>query len=605
MLKILKELFGYLPKRRTLRFGILLAGMICVALFETITAGVISFYAASFANPQLIIEQFLPRIQRILPAIPTVDARGLILVLSVCVIVLVATKNAFAAAVNYAMSLYTANISGQLGRLMFSGFMNMPYEWHIQHLSADLSQNVAWSQYFGNMLRAVLRLLSDSLIVAILLTTILIANPMISILVFLTIGGASVVIIGYTRRAIDKLTSKHQAYNVSINRELTTAFHGIKEIKLYNRTETFIERYAREYIGLARIEARLAFVNQLPGWLLEILGVGLLSTAIMIMFLWFGNSTAKITGTIALLAVTSWRVIPAISRILNSLNSMRESLPYVQTGLARLREVYAHPAQKRKRSAQRKEFAREFRIENVSFRYQGASTFAVEDLTLTVPRGQVLGIIGTSGAGKSTLADVAVGLLYPTNGELFLDGKRLKDDEIDGWQSLIGYVPQTPYMVPGTLAENIAFGLKKEDIDMDKVRRCCVMAAMEDFIDDLPEGLDSYIGERGVKLSGGQRQRVAIARALYNDPEVIIFDEATSALDEKNEQAIQNTINRLKERVTLIIIAHRLSTVEGCDKVVWLEKGKVRLIGDAPRVIAEYRNNTRSPVSDSGEENTP
>lgn len=589
MLGILRELFTYLPPRRTFRFTVLLAGMVLVAVLETLTAGVISFYAASFANPGLIIQDYIPKAQKVFPWIPSLDTKGLILALSLTVIALVVVKNAAAAVVTYATNLYTANVSGHLGRLMFGGFLDMPYEWHTRHFSADLIQNVGWSQYFGLLLRSVLKFVSDTLIVAILLTTILVANPAISVLVFLTIGGASLAIISHARRAIDRLTERQRAFNISINRQVSMAFHGIKELKVYNRTEGFIDAYADEFLGLARIEARLGFVNQLPGWLLEILGVGLLSSAIMIMFLWFGDSTAKITGTIALLAVTSWRVIPAMGRILNSLNSMRESLPYVQTGLGRLREVHARPRPARTGRPARKRFEEAFRVENVTFGYQGTNTFAVEDLTLTIPRGQVLGIIGTSGAGKSTLADITAGLLPPATGDLLLDGRRLAGEDLAGWQSLIGYVPQTPYILPGTLAENVAFGVRKEEIDMEKVMRCCRMAAMDDFLHELPQGIETYIGERGVKLSGGQRQRVAIARALYNDPEVIIFDEATSALDEKNEQAIQNTINTLKERITLIIIAHRLTTVEGCDRVVWLDKGRVRLVGDAKTVIAQFR----------------
>lgn len=597
IIETLKKLFKYLPAKRTRRFWIILLGMICVAVLETITAGVISFYAASFANPHLIIEDYLPRFQHILPGIIYLDSKGLILILSLSVIVLVIMKNTAMAVTSYTTSLFTANISGYLGEHMFSGFLKMPYEWHLQHHSADLIQGIGWSQSFGSLLTAVLKLISDILIVAILLTTILVANPAISLLVFLTIGGTSLLIIKNVRLSMDRLATIHRDYNFSINREITMSLHGIKEAKVYNRTNAFIRKYSRDIIGFARTDARLSFINQLPGWMLEILGISLLSTSIMIMFLWLGDSTVKITGTIALLAVTSWRVLPAMSRILNSMNAIRQALPYVHTGLNYLQEVDDLAEADQSPDYPNIGLKQEVRLENISFRYEGANKFAISDLTLTIPRGQTLGIIGTSGAGKSTLADIIIGLLHPTNGNITLDSQRLTNENLKNWQTLIGYVPQTPYIAPASLAENIAFGIRTDEINHEKVLKCCKMAAMDDFLHQLPDGINSFIGERGVKLSGGQRQRVAIARALYHDPEVIIFDEATSALDTRNEQTVQQTIYSLKDRMTLIIIAHRLTTVEGCDQIIWIEKGKIRLAGDADTILAQYREHHKQENS--------
>ncbi len=589
MITVLRTLFGHLPPKRTRRFWIILLGMICVAVLETVTAGAISFYAASVANPQAIITDHLPRFQHLIPGIASLDSRRLILILSLTVIVLILMKNAAMAVSTYTTSLFTANISGYLGEHMLEGFLEMPYEWHLQHNSADLIQGIGWSQYFGILLTAVLKLVSDILIVAILLITILIANPTISLLVFLSIGGTSLLIIRYVRRIMDRLAEVHRDYNAAINREVTMALHGIKEVKIYHCGDAFTRKYAESIFGFAHTDARLSFINQLPGWLLEVLGVVLLSSSIVIMFLWLGNSTVKITGTIALLAVTSWRVLPAMSRILNSLNAMRQALPYVHIGLGFLKEIDDRAATGKKAGMSATGFIRELKLADVSFGYEGTDRAALAGIDLDIPRGQTLGIIGTSGAGKSTLADVIIGLLRPTGGTMTLDGLKLADGNVKAWQTLIGYVPQTPYIAPASLAENVAFGVRPEDIDHEKVLKCCRMAAMDDFLHQLPEGIGSNLGERGVKLSGGQRQRVAIARALYHDPEVIIFDEATSALDARNEQAVQQTIYSLKDRMTLIIIAHRLTTVEGCDRIVWIENGEIRLAGDADTVLAAYR----------------
>ena len=572
----------------------ILIGMVAVALLETFAAGAISFYAASVANPYAILADHLPRLEFLIPGIADLSIKRLITILSIGVVLVIVLKNAASAVTTYASRLFAANISGYIGEYLLKGFLDMPYEWHLQHNSADLIQGIGWRVYLGNLITAALKLLSDTLIVLILLTTLLIASPAISLLVFLTLGGTSLLIMRRVRHTMEHLATAHREYNTSINRQITQSLHGVKEVKIYNRSSAFSERYNQEVHAFARADARFAFINQVPGWLLEIIGIAMLSSSIWIMFFWFGDSTVKITGTIALLAVTSWRVLPAMSRILNNSNSIRQALPYVHSVLSYLDEI---PKSEITYQPLRQGFHNELRLEKISFRYHGASRNALSDIDFMIRRGQTIGIIGTSGAGKSTLVDVIIGLLPPSSGRILLDGKEIDGPSLRAWQALIGYVPQTPYIAPASLAENVAFGLRHSDIDYDKVLQCCRLAAMDDFLHQLPNGLDSFIGERGVKLSGGQRQRVAIARALYRDPEVIIFDEATSALDNKNEEAIQQTIFSLKNKMTLIIIAHRLSTVEGCDEIVWLENGKLRMTGEPGKVLDAYTQSHAGALS--------
>ena len=213
----------------------------------------------------------------------------------------------------------------------------------------------------------------------------------------------------------------------------------------------------------------------------------------------------------------------------------------------------------------------------------------LEAVSFCVAKGETVGIVGESGAGKSTLMDLLMGLLTPTSGALCLDGQPLDDSGRRGLAEIIGYVPQFPYIYDATLAENVAFGVLRAEIDMARVEAACRQAAVHEFLVQLPEGYQTVLGERGVRLSGGQQQRVCIARALYRKPEVLIFDEATSSLDTKSEKQIQQTIMRLKGSVTMILVAHRLSTVEGCDRLVWIEDGRVRQIGSPDEVLPGYR----------------
>jgi len=237
----------------------------------------------------------------------------------------------------------------------------------------------------------------------------------------------------------------------------------------------------------------------------------------------------------------------------------------------------------------RPSFGQELRAEHLAFHYDGSDTAVLENVDFCVPKGETVGIVGESGAGKSTLMDLLMGLLTPTSGALCLDSHPLDEAGRRGLAEIIGYVPQFPYIYDATLAENIAFGVPSADIDMLRVEAACRQAAVHEFLAQLPEGYDTVLGERGIRLSGGQQQRVCIARALYRKPEVLIFDEATSSLDTKSEKQIQQTIMRLKGSVTMILVAHRLSTVEGCDRLVWIENGRVRQVGTPAEVLPGYR----------------
>ena len=241
------------------------------------------------------------------------------------------------------------------------------------------------------------------------------------------------------------------------------------------------------------------------------------------------------------------------------------------------------------------DFSNTIKFNNVSFCYDNNGRKVLHDLCFEIKKGETIGIIGTSGAGKSTLVDLLIGLLEPFKGTISIDDKVLTHEFLAQWLRITGYVSQSPYIYDGTLAENAAFGMDQADIDREQVRKCCTMASMDDFIQDLPDNIDSSIGERGIKLSGGQQQRVAIARALYNKPEVMIFDEATSSLDTKSEKAIQKTIYSFKGKQTLIIIAHRLTTIEDCDKVIWLEKGRIKMIGKPEKVLGFYNQVESDP----------
>ncbi len=293
----------------------------------------------------------------------------------------------------------------------------------------------------------------------------------------------------------------------------------------------------------------------------------------------------------ALLGIAAWRILPALNRIISSLTRIRVAIPFIQSELEYLDQSVHNVESCNLATTDSlfQGFNRELKLKNVNFKYETGTNFIINNISFTIGKGETIGIIGASGSGKSTLVDLIIGLLAPVSGDLEIDSKPMNKDNFTNWVQHLGYVSQSPYIYDGSLVENVAFGVPTEKIDRKKVVSCCRMASM-DFLEGLSDGIDTRVGERGIRLSGGQQQRIAIARALYCDPEVLIFDEATSSLDSKSEKAIQQTMYSFKGQRTLIIIAHRLSTVEECDRLLWIHDGKLRMMDKPDVVLPNYKS---------------
>lgn len=588
ILDALHGILGFLPAKRQNRFWTILLSMLIVAGLETATAGLIAVYASAIVNPELIIKVHLPRLKQLTQISINLDTDTLILYMSIAVVVALAIKNTCQALTVYASKLYAGSISGFLSQKMLDGFLRLPYEWHLKHNPTDLIQSIQWRIYFNNILTTTMRVISDSLVITLMIASIIAVAPLLSVPVISVLGLTSVVIIRHNRIRLSVAATRGRDYNRAINQQAAKAINGIKDIKIYRQEANFVDHYNRDVTALSRLEAIIQLLRQFPMWILETTGFAMLGTAVCYLYLVSNASNAKITGIISLLAVTAWRVLPAMIRIMEGVGIIRESLPYINTNLDYLKE--ADDQLKAIKNATKHEhvFSNNIHLEKVSFGYAKSQSPVIQNLSLDIVKGQAIGIIGTSGSGKSTLVDIIIGLLQPQNGCIIVDGKPLQLSHTNSWLNNLGYVSQTPYIFDGSLAENIAFGLHPDEIDRQRINECCLMASMDNFIHQLPDGIDTILGERGVRLSGGQRQRVAIARALYHNPEVLIFDEATSALDDVNERSIQQTISNLSKNMTIIIIAHRLSTVNDCDEIIWIDNGMIKGSGNPSKILKAY-----------------
>ena len=590
------SILAYLPSRRRKQFWILLVCLVFAAVIETATLGSIAFFASVMADPDTALQsKYFVAIKTFFQLDYLSHTKGLIVTVSSFVMGLVLVKNVVLFSVHYWGTRFATSVDSFFGEKILEGFLRLPYEWHVYHNSADLVLAVGWRRYVGTQfINSILQGLSDSFVILFMLIILLAIEPAISIMCIVLLGGSSLLIFRKMRGILDKISRIFRDEDIALNRHVTMTLHGVKDVKIFGMECAFIHKYATDVNPLARHETSQRIFARIPVWILETIGFIALVSSIWIMVFVVDFTSTEIVGFMALIAVTAWRVLPGMGRILGMLTRLRVALPFVHKELGYLKEVEA--AADRLLPLRDKEipefhFKETFRLDKISFAYNNSKEVVLQDIDLVFEKGQTVGIIGASGAGKSTLVDIILGLLHPTNGRILIDERELVGELTIGWRSMMSCVSQSPFICDGTLAENVAFGLQEKEIDRDWVLECCRMSAM-DFLEDLPRGIDTFVGERGIRLSGGQRQRVSIARALYRRPEVIVFDEATSALDSRNEKAIQETIYDLRGKLTLVIVAHRLSTVKNCDLLVCIDKGKLVKIGTPDIVLPWYADHS-------------
>jgi ABC-type multidrug transport system fused ATPase/permease subunit len=586
-----RRLFQILPDRMKIMLGILLCGMVFKAIFETAAMGLIAFFAAALSRPDEILHSkyvLFVKTSFGLEFLSTVQ--GFIIGFCILIVVVVAVKNLFKGYLTFLVGRYSASLEAFLGESLISGFLKMPYHWYISQNSADLVYAIEIRKQVGrSFINCVIKLSSDFILIFIMITGLLFMQPLVSLLVLFVLSGAGFLIFVNIRKIIDRIADNCQKYELKINKDCTKAIHGIKDVKIFGKEDVFINESHSNLSSFSLHYGWYKFFELSPSVILETVGFIMLTGSICLMIFGLNASPLNVTGTIALLAVAAWKCLPAMERILAGGAEIRYSLPFISTILAYLDDINNNPDNTENSSSPDLSFQKELIINHLYYQYPQSNMDVLSAINMTITKGSTIGIIGPSGSGKSTLVDLMTGLLEPGKGRIYIDGLTLTPENAKAWRKKIGYVSQFPFIYDGTLAENVAFGLKPDSTDRKKIKTCCSMAYMDEFLNDLPQGIDTEIGERGIRLSGGQRQRVAIARALYTSPSVMIFDEATSSLDTQSETEIKKTIYSLKEEKTLIIIAHRLTTVEDCDCLFWLEKGKIKYFGPPEDIIPLYQ----------------
>lgn len=506
--------------------------------------------------------------------------KQLILYGIVALLALYAFKALFLLYAGWKQAQFISRIQSRIAAQLFATYLAQPWTFHLNRNSAELIRNINETGALANSCSAMLSMIAESLVFIGVLGLLLWFEPVGALSVGLVLGVATWILQSVTQGRLQRWGGLYWSYVNTGNRLIHEGMQGAKDIKVLGCEETLIDRFHEAKRNQALYGARHLLCGQIPRLWFEVIAVVALCVLTAIL-LQQGKSPKEMIPVLGLFAAAAFRLLPSVNRLVTGMQGVRFTAAIVNSLYADLMLPRPHASEL---SVVPLSFSDELVIDALSYRYPLAASNALEGVTLRIPHGSSIGLIGGSGAGKSTLVDVILGLLTPTSGRVLVDGIDIQSN-IRGWQSIIGYVPQTIFLADDTLRRNVAFGLPEELIDDDAVRRALRAAQLESFVAELPEGWNTGVGERGVRLSGGQRQRIGIARALYHDPQVLVLDEATSALDTETEAGVMADVEALHGAKTLIIVAHRLSTVRNCDVLYRFERGRVAQAGSFAEVI--------------------
>lgn len=573
MLDVFRKLKAILDPAQLRDIAALLGLMLIGMILETLGVGLVVPVLAVITDINAALKY--PAIHYLLdnlgnpPPIYLIGGGMLMLVL------VYAVKVGFLAFLAWKQAQFVFGLDASLSRNLFCGYLHQPYTFHMQRNSAQLIRNVTGEVgQFTTGVSAAILLVTEALVLIGVAALLLWAEPIGASVVVVTLGLSGAAFYRMTRVRVLRWGEARQYHEYQRLQRLQQGLGGVKDVKVFGREAEFVAEYAHHMTTSSRIGRHLNVLQAMPRLWLELMAVAGLA-ALVISMLMQNKPMESLVPTLGLFAAAAFRLMPSVSRFLGGMQTLRFNYPVIET----LYQERSYLVQGRFReSATALRFCTSIELQNVVFSYPETSKVVLNCVSLRVFRGAVVGFVGGSGAGKSTIIDLILGLLAPSEGRVLVDGVDIQTN-LRGWQDQIGYVPQTIYLTDDSIRRNVAFGVPESEINDANVRSAIEAAQLAEFVFSLPEGGDTLVGERGVRLSGGQRQRIGIARALYHDPQLLVLDEATSALDVETEREVMKAVLALRGNKTVLIVAHRLSTVESCDWIYRLEAGRIVAAG--------------------------
>jgi ABC-type multidrug transport system fused ATPase/permease subunit len=585
LLDTFRKLRALLSPREQRQAVIVFAMMVLAAFVEVIGVASVMPFITVLADPGVV--QTTPLLANLQAMLGLTETRDFLIVLGTAMLVVFLTSLGFRALTLYAIQRFATMRIHSIALRLMKNYLSQPYEVVLNRNSASLAKTVLAEvgSVANGVLLPAMRALSGAVVAIAIIILLVVVEPIISVVLALGLGLMYLIIYVLTKPLFSRAGKARLKANDERFVLAGEALQGLKELRVLGREQNYLARFAAPSREFARRHAQTLIVRELPYFLVQGVAFGGVML-LLIVLIARGDTLATILPLVTVYAFAGYRMLPAFQDIYRSLGQVRFDLPALDELYADFqRRVDTVPSLLPQTQPLRLNKA--IRFEDVTVQYGSSSRPAVHGLGLEIEAGTSVGFIGHTGAGKSTAIDILLGLLNPTGGQVLIDGAPLGEDNVRAWQSNIGYVPQSIFLADDTVAANIAFGVPHDKIDMAAVERAGRQARIHDFVvGELPLGYQTTIGEKGARLSGGQRQRLGIARALYHDPQIIVFDEATSALDNKTESLIIETFNSLHGQKTIVMVAHRLSTLESCDKLFMLDNGSLVAQGSYAEVAA-------------------
>tara|TARA_Y100000590_G_scaffold470678_2_gene667684 strand:- start:1381 stop:3135 length:1755 start_codon:yes stop_codon:yes gene_type:complete len=515
------------------------------------------------------------------------EGKNLILFGLFATLLIFVIKNSFLIFNHWHQSNFLEKINISLADKLYRNYLRRDYIFFLQTNSASLLRNLrsevgSFKEYINRAITFYSEIIIFLGIVSVLFYVDFLGTTIILILVTFF----SSIIYFFTRKKIDFFGKERILIEGELNKHLLQGLSSAKDVKILDREEDLIYQFYKNLLSRGKLNLYILFTQGLPKFLFEVIIV-LAFLILVISMMGAQKNMIDIVQYLGVFAAASFRIIPGAARIFTSLQVMKFKQPAVNLisdELNQKENYYQKEKNKKEFSKKQIKFDNEININNLSFTYPIRKEFSLSEISMSIKKGDFVGIIGETGSGKSTLINLFTGLLKPSGGEINVDNLNIFSN-LNGWHKKIGYVPQSIYLIDDTIRKNIAFGLREEDIDDNLVLQAVEKANLSELLSKLPNGLETIVGEKGIRLSGGQQQRIGIARSLYRDPEILILDEATSSLDQATEKKIMNSVHVLKRKKTLIIVTHRLSTVNECDKIFFINKGKIINQGTPKEVL--------------------
>lgn len=578
MFQIIKKVFAILDKRQKRNAAILVFMMIIGAFLEMIGVSLMLPLVSAITQPDIIETNKYAKM--VCDVFDLHSSRTFLILMIVAMMGVFIVKNVYLIVEYYFQYRFAYNCRFTIQKKLLSSYLGREYAFYLNVSTGEIvrvMQNDVTN--ISGVIINVLNLAMESVIALGLGITIFLIDPFITVFVAIMLSVLMFVITKILKPRLRLAGQVLQDNGSMMSTWLLQSIYGIKELKVMQKEAFFEKNY--DFFGKKYVHAdkKNSVLGSVPRLMIEM--VSMCSMLLMIaVMIYYGRELETMFPVLSAFAMAAMKLLPSVNRISTAVNALPFAEPSLDKVLEQVVEIPKNSDNSKQEQSvgeQIKKIGERVQLSNICFHYPDSDAMVLEHANLEIPVGKTIGLVGASGAGKTTAVDVLLGLLKPQEGCILVDGCDIRKD-YKGWLSQIGYIPQMIFLMDGSIRENIAFGVLSEEINDARVWEVLAEAKLDDYVKLLPKGLDTQIGERGIRLSGGQRQRIGIARALYTDPQLLVFDEATSALDNETETAIMESINALHGTKTMIIIAHRLQTIEGCDVVYRVEEGKIKRV---------------------------